>query len=245
MTISDPSIFILILLAGAFSAAFVQGATGFGSGLVLNAFWLHIMEPAVAIPLNVVTSFLMSGVPMYKLRKSLDFSILKRFIFFGVLGVPIGIFLLTIADPNKFKLSIGIFLVIYSILALKISNFSIRVNLNKYIDNFIGLISGIMGGFSALQGILPTIWVGLQRLPKKTQRGTFEPFIFITSFVSLSSFIITGLFTIEMLITLLKVIPAILIGSWLGIKTYNQINEALFRKVILGLIFISGLVLLF
>jgi uncharacterized protein len=245
MTLTDPLTFTFILLTGAFTAALVQGSTGFGSGLVLNAFWLHIMEPAIAIPLNVVTSFIMSGVPIIKLRKTLDFSILRRFIFFGIIGVPIGIFLLTIADPNKFKLSIGIFLVIYSILALNISSFSIKVNIYKPIDNFIGFISGIMGGFSALQGILPTIWVGLQRLPKKTQRGTFEPFIFITSFVSISSFIIVGLFTIEMFYMLLKIMPAIFLGSWIGIKIYALINEALFRQVILGLIFLAGLVLLF
>ena len=91
MTVSDPSIYILILLAGAFTAAFVQGATGFGSGLVLNAFWLHIMEPAIAIPLNVATCLFMSGVPMFKLRKSLDFSKLKQFALFGVVGIPVGI----------------------------------------------------------------------------------------------------------------------------------------------------------
>ena len=55
MIISDPSIYLLILISGAFTAAFVQGASGFGSGLVLNAFWLHIMEPAIAIPLNIIT----------------------------------------------------------------------------------------------------------------------------------------------------------------------------------------------
>ena len=71
MSISDPSIYLLILLGGAFLGAFVQGATGFGSGLIINAFWLHIMEPAYAIPLNVVTSLFISGIPIYKLRKKL------------------------------------------------------------------------------------------------------------------------------------------------------------------------------
>ena len=49
----DPSIYLLILLLGAFTAALVQGDTGFGSGLVLNDFWLHILAPAHAIPLNI------------------------------------------------------------------------------------------------------------------------------------------------------------------------------------------------
>ena len=244
MLISDPSIYLLILLVGAFTAALVQGATGFGSGLVLNAFWLHILEPSIAIPLNIFTCLLISGAPIYKLRKTLDFSKLKPFIIFGVIGIPFGMLLLTITDPRVFKASIGIFLVLYALLMLISSNFSIKVNTDKSIDSFIGLISGLMGGFAALGGLLPTIWVGLQKLPKNTQRGTYEPFIFITSIVAVISFAVAGLYTIQMAYDLLKILPALIIGSWLGVKIYHVLDGEVFRGTILGLILAAGLVLL-
>ena len=242
MSVSDPSLYLLILLSGAFLGAFVQGATGFGSGLLINAFWLHIMEPTHAIPLNVVTSLFISGVPIYKLRKKLDFSKLKQFAIFGVVGIPIGMYLLVISDPSKLKFSIGILLVIYALLMLKISSFSINVN-NKSINNLVGFISGIIGGLTALLGIIPVAWFSIQRLPKNTKRGTYEPFIFITSIAAIISFAFAGLYKIEMIFDLLKIIPALLVGSWLGIKIYNKINDNLFRKVVLGLILLSGLFL--
>jgi uncharacterized membrane protein YfcA len=242
MSVSDPSLYLLILLSGAFLGAFVQGATGFGSGLLINAFWLHIMEPTHAIPLNVVTSLFISGVPIYKLRKKLDFSKLKQFAIFGVVGIPIGMYLLVISDPSKLKFSIGILLVIYALLMLKISSFSINVN-NKSINNLVGFISGIIGGLTALLGIIPVAWFSVQRLPKNTKRGTYEPFIFITSIAAIISFAFVGLYKIEMIFDLLKIIPALLVGSWLGIKIYNKINDNLFRKVVLGLILLSGLFL--
>jgi hypothetical protein len=242
MSVSDPSLYLLILLSGAFLGAFVQGATGFGSGLLINAFWLHIMEPTHAIPLNVVTSLFISGVPIYKLRKKLDFSKLKQFAIFGVVGIPIGMYLLVISDPSKLKFSIGILLVIYALLMLKISSFSINVN-NKSINNLVGFISGIIGGLTALLGIIPVAWFSVQRLPKNTKRGTYEPFIFITSIAAIISFAFAGLYKIEMIFDLLKIIPALLVGSWLGIKIYNKINDNLFRKVVLGLILLSGLFL--
>ena len=242
MSVSDPSLYLLILLSGAFLGAFVQGATGFGSGLLINAFWLHIMEPTHAIPLNVVTSLFISGVPIYKLRKKLDFSKLKQFAIFGVIGIPIGMYLLVISDPSKLKFSIGILLVIYAVLMLKISSFSINVN-NKSINNLVGFISGVIGGLTALLGIIPVAWFSVQRLPKNTKRGTYEPFIFITSIVAIISFVFAGLYKIEMIFDLLKIIPALLVGSWLGIKIYNKINDNLFRKVVLGLILLSGLFL--
>tara|TARA_B110001450_G_scaffold195674_1_gene184097 strand:- start:130 stop:864 length:735 start_codon:yes stop_codon:yes gene_type:complete len=242
MSVSDPSLYLLILLSGAFLGAFVQGATGFGSGLLINAFWLHIMEPTHAIPLNVVTSLFISGVPIYKLRKKLDFSKLKQFAIFGVVGIPIGMYLLVISDPSKLKFSIGILLVIYALLMLKISSFSINVN-NKSINNIVGFISGVIGGLTALLGIIPVAWFSVQRLPKNTKRGTYEPFIFITSIAAIISFAFAGLYKIEMIFDLLKIIPALLVGSWLGIKIYNKINDNLFRKVVLGLILLSGLFL--
>ena len=244
MLISDPFIYQFILLFGAFVAGIVQGATGFGSGLVLNAFWLHILEPSIAIPLNIISCLFISGLPIYKLRKSLDFSKLKSFIFLGVIGIPIGMLLLTITKPSSFKVAIGFLLIIYSIWMITSRGFSIKVNNNRLIDQLIGLISGIMGGFAALGGLLPTIWVSLQKLPKNSQRGTYEPFIFITSIASIISFYFAGLITLSILVDFIKVFPALILGSWIGIRIYPKINEELFRKVILGLIFVAGLILL-
>ena len=245
MLISDPVIFQSLLLFGAFFAGLVQGATGFGSGIVLNAFWLHILEPSAAISLNIVSCLFVSALPIYKLRKTLDFSKLKSFVFFGVIGIPTGLLILTMTDPSIFKTTVGFILVIFSIWKFKSKDILINFKSNPALDKLIGFISGILGGFAALGGILPTIWVNLQRLPKNTQRGTYEPFIFITSIAAVISFYFAGFLTLDIFYNFLKAFPALMIGSWIGIKIYALINEALFRHVILGLIFLAGLVLLF
>ena len=245
MLISDPVIFQSILLFGAFFAGVVQGATGFGSGIVLNAFWLHILEPSAAISLNIVSCLFVSALPIYKLRKTLDFSKLKSFVFFGVIGIPTGLLILTMTDPSIFKTTVGFILVIFSIWKFKSKDILINFKSNPALDKLIGFISGILGGFAALGGILPTIWVNLQRLPKDTQRGTYEPFIFITSIAAVISFYFAGFLTLDIFYNFLKAFPALMIGSWIGIKIYALINETLFRHVILGLVFLAGLVLLF
>jgi len=245
MLISDPVIFQSLLLFGAFFAGLVQGATGFGSGIVLNAFWLHILEPSAAISLNIVSCLFVSALPIYQLRKTLDFSKLKSFVFFGVIGIPTGLLILTMTDPSIFKTTVGLILVIFSIWKFKSKDILINFKSNPALDKLIGFISGILGGFAALGGILPTIWVNLQRLPKNTQRGTYEPFIFITSIAAVISFYFAGFLTLDIFYNFLKAFPALMLGSWIGIKIYALINEALFRQVILGLIFLAGLVLLF
>ena len=242
---SDPVIFQFILLFGAFFAGVVQGATGFGSGIVLNAFWLHILEPSAAISLNIVSCLFVSALPIYKLRKTLDFSKLKPFVIFGILGIPTGLFILTLTDPTIFKTTVGIILVIFSIWKFRSKKIFINFKSSPSLDKLIGFISGVLGGFAALGGILPTIWVNIQKLPKNTQRGTYEPFIFITSIAAVVSFYFAGFLNLDIFNYFLKVLPALIIGSLIGVKIYSFINEDLFKKVILGLIFLAGLVLLF
>ena len=241
---SDPLIFQLILLFGAFLAGVVQGATGFGSGIVLNAFWLHILEPSAAISLNIISCLFVSALPIYKLRKTLDFSKLKSFVIFGVIGIPTGLVLLTLTEPTIFKTTVGFILVLFSIWKFSSNKLFVNFKSSPSLDKFIGFISGIMGGFAALGGILPTIWVNLQRLPKNTQRGTYEPFIFITSIVAVVSFYFAGFLTLDIFYYFLKVFPALILGTWIGIIIYPKINEELFRRMILFLIFVAGLILL-
>ena len=39
-------------------------------------------------------------------------------------------------------------------------------------------------------------------------------------------------------------LPAVIIGSWLGVKVYPYLDDALFKRIILGLILLSGFTLL-
>jgi uncharacterized membrane protein YfcA len=40
-------------------------------------------------------------------------------------------------------------------------------------------------------------------------------------------------------------LPAVLAGTWLGLRLYGRLDEAGFRRVVLVLLLLSGLVLLF
>ena len=244
MPIFDPSIYLLILLAGAFIAAFVTGAVGFADGLILNAFWLHIMEPTSAIALIIVSSLLIHAIPLYKLRKTLDYSRLKPFALFGVIGIPFGMWVLTRIDPEIFKVTVGFLLLGYGLWMLIRAKSSINISQKPALDGIVGLSGGFMGGFAGLAGLLPTLWVGMQGLPKNVQRGTFEPYILIVNLVGIAVFFFAGRITTQVGVDLLWAFPALIFGSWLGVKVYPFINEAVFRKTVLVLILLSGLMLL-
>ena len=242
--ITDPSVYLPLLIAGAFAAAFVIGAVGFADALILNAVWLHIMEPTAAIPLVVACGILMHVTPLYKLRKTIDFSRLLPFAVCGVFGVPIGTWALSYIQPDLFKTIVGAFLVAYGTWMLARPHTSLGEAGGRPADGLVGLGGGFMGGFAGLSGLFPTLWTGVRGWPKNLQRGTYQPFVLIMHGLGIATFAASGMLTVRTGIDFLWCLPAVVIGSWLGVKAYPHINDRWFKRIILGLILISGITLL-
>ena len=243
--IADPSAYLPLLIAGAFAAAFVIGAIGFADALILNAVWLHIMEPAAAIPLVVACGILMHATPLYKLRKSLDFSRLLPFVVCGVFGVPIGTWALGYMEPKVFRTVIGALLVAYGLWMLMRPHTSVGEAGGRVADSLVGLSGGFMGGFAGLSGLLPTLWVGIRGWPKNTQRGAYQPFVLVMHALGIATFAVSGMITERTAYDFLWCLPAVVTGSWLGVKVYPYLDDTLFKRIILGLVLLSGIMLLF
>jgi len=241
----DPALYLPILIVGAFAAAFVIGAIGFADALILNAVWLHIMEPAAAIPLIVTCGIFMHVMPLIKLRKTLNFSRLSPFAIAGLLGVIPGVLTLSYVEPGTFRTAIAILLIVYGIWMLLKPNTSIGEYGGKPANCLVGFGGGFMGGFAGLSGLLPTIWVGMKNWPVNMQRGVFQPFVLIMHLSGLLIFSINGMITERTLYDLLWTLPVIIVGSWLGVKLYPYLSETLFRQIVLGLILLSGFTLMF
>ncbi|MCP4182121.1 MAG: sulfite exporter TauE/SafE family protein [Hyphomicrobiales bacterium] len=242
--IADPAYFIPLLILGAFVAAFVSGAIGFADALIMNSVWLHIMDPIAAIPLVVTCGIFMHFTPLYKLRSTLDFSRLMPFVVFGLLAVPIGAYALGYASPDLFKKTVAVLLIFYGIWMVFRPNTHIGEIGGKVADSIVGFVGGFMGGFAGLSGLTPTIWSGVRGWPRNTQRGVYQPFVVVIHALTIATFAIKGMITGPTLINLAWCIPAIFVGSWLGVKIYPYLNDHLFKQIILGLIFLSGITLL-
>jgi len=114
----------------------------------------------------------------------------------------------------------------------------------RRLDSVVGLAGGFMGGFAGLSGLFPTLWAGLRGWPKDKQRGVYQPFVLAMHILGLLVFAAAGLLTARTGYDLLWSLPAVVVGSWLGVQVYPYLNEAVFRRVIQGLVLISGISLL-
>ena len=107
-----------MVVAGAALAGFVQGLSGFAFSLVAMAVWAWVLAPQIAAPLAVFGALLGQLTSIAWVRGGFQFGRIAPFVVGGVMGVPIGVFILHNADPLRFKLAIGAFLTLYGLFGL-------------------------------------------------------------------------------------------------------------------------------
>jgi uncharacterized membrane protein YfcA len=233
-----------LFVIATFAGALVAGLSGFAFGLVVSAIWLYILTPLQTATLIIAFGLIVQGISVWKLRRALDWRRLWPFVVGAAVGVPLGVSILALANPAYVRAGIGVFLVLYSLYALFRPAIKPVTSGGAAADAGIGFLNGVLGGITGLAGILVTIWCGLRGWPKDQQRTVFQPVavaIFLMSAVWIGA---RGAVTVDTVKLFLLGLPALLAGTWLGLKLFGRLNEASFRKLVLILLLASGAVLM-
>ena len=234
---------ITALLAGAFLAAAVVGAAGFGDGLVLGAVWFHVFEPAAAVPLIVVQGFCIYAGTLIPIRRQLDFRHFPALAVGGVVGTPIGIWLLGVAEPDLVKTLLGALLLSIAAFRLIAPNTGTVAAGGRAADGAVGAVAGLLGGFAGLAGVLPTIWAELRGWGQAAARGAYQPFVVVAQIAAIAGFAVSGQIGAGVATAGLIVAPAAVLGALFGIFVFRRLPAHLFRRLVLTLVGLSGLAL--
>jgi len=231
--------FVLLFL-GAFAGGFVSGLAGFGTALMALGIWLYVLPPSIAVPLVLICSIVAQTSTLPTMWRLIDFKLVWPFLIGGLAGVPLGIVLVADADPRVFKLSVGILLLVFPA-ALYFNRRPMALSFGgRAADAAIGFAGGILGGLAGLSGPLPILWASVRGWGKDERRGIFQTFNWAVLSAALCLQAGTGFITREVVWLALLALPSTLFGAWLGARTYHALSDRNFRDVVLGLLFLSG-----
>jgi uncharacterized membrane protein YfcA len=236
----DGVVELAVFLGGTFAAACISGLAGFGFALIATAIWLHALEPVQSAPLMVVYGLLVQVYAFWKLKNSLSYNRLLPFVLGSALGVPFGVGLLAWASPGHLRIGTGVFLVLFSLYSLVRPTLPQFHSAGRVADAGVGVLNGILGGATALAGIVVVIWSGLRGWSKDEQRAVFQPTTFATYLMVALWLGGSGRITPDIVWSFILGLPALAVGSWLGWRLYGRLDESAFRKVVLVLLLISG-----
>jgi len=238
----DGIVLTLFVLA-AFAGGFISGFSGFAMGLVVSGVWLHVITPMQTATLIAGYGLLTQGYGIFNLRRAFDLRKTWPLAAGTVIGIPIGVSILTYVNPGYLRFGVGVLLVLYTIYGLTRPVFA-PIKIGTAADITIGISNGLLGGLTGLGGVISTISCQLRGWPKDVQRAVFQPVLFVAFVVISISQMLAGGITLETLKLYGVGIPFMVSGLWLGFKLFGTINDETFRKAVLLLLLLSGLSLI-
>jgi uncharacterized protein len=241
--LNELSIDLLVFMAATFVAALVNGVSGFAFGLIASAIWLHAITPAQSAALIAANAIIIASVSLWKFRHAIQLPRLMPFLVGGVLGIPLGVYVLRWASAAHMRVFVGIALVAFSAYSLLRPKFP-QVQGGTAADGAVGVASGFLSGSTGLAGLPVVVWSTLRGWSRDEQRAVVSPVAVGVFVATLAWFGASGMLTPDTGRLFLWGLPALALGTWLGLKLYGKLNEATFRTIVLVLLLLSGLALL-
>ena len=234
----------IILLLFAFGASFTQRVTGFGFGIFIMTVLPHIMpsygEATALSGLLAIVCVLVTAVRTAKYaswRKL--WLILVTFLavsFFAVKAV-------SLIDSTTLKHVLGVILIVVSLYFFFVSE-RIRVKPTKPVQVAMGTLSGLMGGFFAMQGP-PAVIYFLGCTETKEQYIALASMYFVIGNICMTCFRAgNGFVTPVVLKAVLMGLPAVVLGLWLGGKVYDRMPITTLRKSVYAFMAFAGVIAL-
>jgi uncharacterized membrane protein YfcA len=217
---------------------------GFGSGLIAVG-GLAMVVPEV---LDVVVVLLLISLPceLFVVIRSRQQIIWKGMALIAI-GVAVGIFagtrILRVAEPTFVLILLGVFLIVAGTAFLLIPvrrTFSIPV----WVGPHVGLVSGVLTGMFGTGGPPLIFYYQLGGVAKAVFRGNLMLIFLLMTLIRIPSYAFAGFITIERLWSALVVMPAVILGIWLGNRVHLQLDEVTFRRMVSVALVIIGAVLL-
>jgi uncharacterized protein len=235
---------IVLILIGALLGGFVNGLSGFGTSLVALPFWIHVVPPVIAAQLGAALGIAGHLQTLPALFQQIRWRQVAPYIAAGLLGVPLGTYLLPLVDPQMFKLGIGCLVVLFCSFQLA-SQDKLRVlGGGGAADALVGLVSGFLGGLAGMSGVLPTMWASLRGLAKNDKRTLFLSFNLTILTAMLCASAVLGLLTWDLGRATLIALPASFVGSRIGQWGYVRLDARRYDRLVVVLLLLSGASLL-
>ncbi len=170
-----------------------------------------------------------------------------RFLPWILVGIVIGVLIGNDLNEATFKISMAI-IILTSVVMMYWWDRKKSQNVPTHwlFASIVGTIAGITTMIGNLGGAFSNIYFLAMRVPKNEFIGTAAWLFLIINIIKLPLHIfVWETITLDTFIFDLKLIPAIILGVFIGVKLVNLIKEDFYRKMILILTALGALLILF
>ncbi|MBI4547454.1 MAG: sulfite exporter TauE/SafE family protein [Ignavibacteriae bacterium] len=222
-----------------FLASLLTLVTGFGLGTILTPIFTLVYEVKFAILLVAIIHFLNNLLKIALFRKSVDFTIVKRFGLISIVGAVVGAFLQVYLYSGVLKIILGVVLI-----ALGISEYapkSMNIRFPQKVDYAGGFLSGLLGGLVGNQGAIRSAYLLNYQISKETFIATATVIALTIDVTRIPVYIVSDQdYLSRVQFDILIVIAIAFLGTIVGKRVVTFLSTIVFKKIVAGFVLMIG-----
>lgn len=231
---------ILYLLLPAILGGFIQGVTGFGSGIVIMMVLPYLFEHIYEASATSATICMFLNMAMcYTYRKHVNFKKIILPVIIFVMASTLSISYASMINTRLLKGIFGAFMVILSIYYIFIAK-NAKVEANYKTMIVCCVLSGLCDGLFGIGGPLMVLYYLASTNTKEEYLGTLQALFVCTNLINFGLRIYNGYIQVSMFPYIGLGIICVLIGLMIGNKLVSKLNIETLKKCTYILIGLSG-----
>jgi uncharacterized membrane protein YfcA len=226
--------FVLLVVLVAVAA---QAVVGFGFALITMPLLVLVLDVRDALVLATLISLSNTGVLAFTHRRNVPWATVAPMLVGALAGMPAGIALLLLAPADVIRLLVGIATVVLAAALVRGLRLTAR-NLTSEIG--IGLLSGVLNTSTGINGPPVVLYLQGRGHTPAEFRGGLAAFFFVSSLIAICGYAISGIVSRDALLLYALSLPVVAAASWIGHHAADDVDPALFRRLVLALLFASA-----
>jgi hypothetical protein len=234
----------ILILVLALCASFVQRTIGFGFGIFIMTM-LPLLMPSYgeATTLSGLLAMFTSAAVTIQMRRYITWKRLLPILGVFLVVSSIAIFMLPGINERNIMIVLGIVLILTSLYFILLSG---RIHIRPTVGSQIGtgILSGLMGGFFAMQGPPAVLYFLSSEKDKEHYLAMISAYLLIGNLATTIVRATNGFLTRDVGVGVLWGIAGVAAGAFLGAKAFRRIPHRVFDYIVYAYIAFSGVVIL-
>jgi uncharacterized membrane protein YfcA len=214
----------------------IRSAFGFGEALVAVpslAFWVPL---PVAAPLAVLVSITVAAIVVVQDWKHVHIRSAGWLVFSSLVGIPLGLLLLTNSHQRGVKASLAVIIIAFSLYSLiGRAPMELKQDSRGWLLAC-GFFAGVLGGAYGMNGPPLVVYGAMRKWSAQHFRATLQGYFLPASIIGIGGYWLAGLWTATVTRFYLFSLPVTFLGVYLGrVINHRLQGEGFFRYLYIGL----------
>ncbi len=246
---NHPLLFWLAAVATALLIGVSKAGFGGGPGVIATPLLALVMPVPEAAALLLPILLLADVFTVRHYYDLVDRPSLRALLPGALLGIALGaLFFRQFSDQERvLKLGIGVIalaFVLYQAVRSQLLQMVEQKRPSPTAGHILGTTSGFVSTLAHVGGPPIVMYMLPQKLPRNLFVGTTAVFFFIVNLVKLIPYAWLGLLVVGNLVVTVLLLPALFIGTKLGVWLNQRFSETWFNRVVYGILLVVGIQLI-